>query len=73
MLPRTHYSLVHKVYLYLKDVYGLGFAYTVSIHFRLKISFIVCTYIEMMFLFIYRENVGKGLLVYIKAKWVMKC
>jgi len=45
----------------------------VSIHFRLKISFIVCTYIEMMFLFIYRENVGKGLLVYIKAKWVMKC
>lgn len=37
---RTH-SLGHKVCLYLKDIYGLGFVYIVSVDLRLKNSFII--------------------------------
>lgn len=40
-VPKTCYSFGHKVFLFLKDIYGLGFAYTVSIHLRLRVSPII--------------------------------
>lgn len=73
-VPRTHYSLGHKVYLYLKDTYGLGFPYTVSIHLRLKISSIILYIYKNAGLFLnLQREVDKGMLVYIGAKWIMKC
>lgn len=31
VMPTKYYSLGSKIFLYLKDIYGMGFAYTVSI------------------------------------------
>lgn len=39
--PRTHYSVGHMVYLFLKDIYELGFVYVVRVHVRLKVYSVI--------------------------------
>lgn len=41
VMPTKYYSLGNKVFLYLKDIYEIGFAYTVSMSLRFKISSII--------------------------------
>lgn len=41
VMPTKYYSLGNKVFLYLKDICGIGFAYTVSMSLRFKISSII--------------------------------
>lgn len=40
----------NKIFLYMKDIYGIGFAYTVSMNLRFKISSIM--------LYIYKNAVS---------------
>lgn len=41
VMPTKYYSLGNKVFLYLKDIYGIGFVYTVSMSLRFKISSVI--------------------------------
>lgn len=41
VMPTKYYSLGNKVFLYLKDICGIGFVYTVSMSLKFKISSII--------------------------------
>lgn len=60
VMPTKYYSLGSKIFLFLKDIYGIGLAYTVSMNHRFKISSIILYTYKMLFLLIYRKRVDKA-------------
>lgn len=60
VMPTKYYSLSSKIFLFLKDIYGIGLAYTVSMNHRFKISSIILYTYKMLFLLIYRKRVDKA-------------